>query len=788
MTSSAMDIDAVSEGPQPDTQSLGEPLFPEKSQVDPVGFNQRILRAIEERKAENPRDFKSQTRLVFDEYFILLRIVIKTWLGSCDMDNAACKDHLLEHPALSGKLENAYASHSFAGLLEDLQLPPEIVEAARTSTQGISPSNGDNSLQAAFEEPYLGNTAKVFINTLNRERQYYPPEAAEHPYNWSIPVIQSSGMGKSRMVDEAAKTVFTVPIDLGADLPPGKKARLPPDVEMRRYFEVRKDQSDEEQQAEYATLLRVLFDETCKLVERCWPKLTGEALARACADYFKEGRTERKVGANREQFFSVVVNEATKRRRGLDKGKTLSRLDRSLQSSCRKLTDIVHPNRPTGTNACFVYFDEAQALVQPVQAPNEKHPLHNLGVVLSGVADQEVFFIFLLTDSRVKGFAPPPFYHPSLLEFEGSQTIPPFTELPFDLYEETVLNNVDSLTLENMCQTGAMVGFGRALWFVQYKSDPTGDIFRFAMDKLCASGADDRKEDSALAALSVRIGVTFDRAHPDSNLIESRLVKSHLRMVYAIPRHQEYMHTGASSEPVLAEAAGLYLGESGRGGVAKVGPNVLASACGKGIIVHGERGELCGRLLLTAAHDIALRKIPRPDVDQPYYHRPIPVLDFLRALFHPAHHARILGATPATAVDELATLSQAFSGSFVSFSHFALAEDVEMLSTFGLTTALVHGMALLADDCQCSIDAVIPIHMGPITTPISPETTSVINLQFRNRKKAHDCYVDRRITVPDVTKPVISIIFEFGMEGQGSNAVEMGENDCHHEGQERGED
>ncbi|KAG9074797.1 hypothetical protein FS749_013611 [Ceratobasidium sp. UAMH 11750] len=441
MTSSAMDIDAVSEGPQPDTQSLGEPLFPEKSQVDPVGFNQRILRAIEERKAENPRDFKSQTRLVFDEYFILLRIVIKTWLGSCDMDNAACKDHLLEHPALSGKLENAYASHSFAGLLIDLQLPPEIVEAARTSTQGISPSNGDNSLQAAFEEPYLGNTAKVFINTLNRERQYYPPEAAEHPYNWSIPVIQSSGMGKSRMVDEAAKTVFTVPIDLGADLPPGKKARLPPDVEMRRYFEVRKDQSDEEQQAEYATLLRVLFDETCKLVERCWPKLTGEALARACADYFKERRTERKVGANREQFFSVVVNEATKTR----------------------LTDIVHPNRPTGTNACFVYFDEAQALVQPVQAPNEKHPLHNLGVVLSRVADQEVFFIFLLTDSRVKGFTPPPFYHPSLLEFEGSQTIPPFTKLPFDLYEETVLNNVGSLTLENMCQTGAMVGFGRAL-------------------------------------------------------------------------------------------------------------------------------------------------------------------------------------------------------------------------------------------------------------------------------------------------------------------------------------
>ncbi|KAG8736229.1 hypothetical protein FRC10_009554 [Ceratobasidium sp. 414] len=790
--SSAMDVDAVPEGSQPGAQSPSEASFPGKP--DPAEFNQKVLRAIQEHRAMNPSDFDSPTALVLDDPSLLLRIIIKAHLGSCNMDDQASTTYLRERRAFLHRLTRAYTSHLFADLLDGLQLPPGVVGSAETSAQGIRPSGSSNSddsgLQGAFEEPYLGNTAKLFIDTLNRERRSYPLLAVGQPYNWSIPVIQSSGMGKSRMVEEAANTVFTIPINIREKLSHGRQTYPPSDVELRQYLEARMVKSDEEQQAEYAILLRVLFDETRKLVKLHWPNLTGETLAKAYADYLKEGRTEGKVGKNRENFFKAVANEAEKRRGGPDKGKTLDDLEGPLRLSGQRLVNVVHPERPANTNACLIYFDEAHALVQPVKPPNEKSPYHNLGTVLAKLKRADMFFIFLSTNSQMKGLAPPPSSYPSGRGYDGSQLIPPFNELPFDLYETAVLDAAGPLTLENMCKTETMIGFGRALyvfllvherkrlmhptrWIAQRQADPTEDIVMFALNKLCAGGVRERKEDSALAALGVRVGITFDRA-PHASQIQSRLVETHMRVVYSISRHGGYMDTGSPSEPILAEAAGHYLVHSGHGGVAKIGPEVLSSACEKGFLARGERGELCGRLIVTAAHDIALEKyLGNADEHRPYYHRPIPVLDFLRALFSLAVHDQILGAKPITAKDESTTLSQAFSESFVFFSHFAIAEDSEMLSTFGLATALVRGMAIQAEDGQASIDAVIPVHMGSLTTPISLGTTSAINLQFKNRKKALDCHVNRLVTVPDITKPVISIIFELGDEGRESGTVEV---------------
>ncbi|KAG9076709.1 hypothetical protein FRC06_009356, partial [Ceratobasidium sp. 370] len=183
---------------------------------------------------------------------------------------------------------------------------------------------------------------------------------------------------------------------------------------------------------------------------------------------------------------------------------------------------------------------------------------------------------------------------------------------------------------------------------------------------------------------------------------------------------------------------------------------------------------LYGRLLVTIAHDIAIRNyfsrptLKRPPISESQYHYPIPLLDFLRALFHTNYHDLVLGALPISESSGSDTLQQAFSNSFVFFSHFALAEDSEMLSAYGLSTALVRGAAIQVKDGQASIDAAIPVHMGSLTTPISEETTSVINLQFKNRKKALDCWVNRSILDSDKAKPVISIIFEFGTPEPGT--------------------
>ncbi|CAE6399124.1 unnamed protein product, partial [Rhizoctonia solani] len=481
------------------------------------------------------------------------------------------------------------------------------------------------------------------------------------------------------------------------------------------------------------------------------------------------------------------VNEKISNRTEID----LGILEYSLQMSCDRLAKRIQPVSDN-TNVCFVYIDEAHSLTQAVKDKNKEHKhsqLHNLSKALSNLIDYPMCFIFLSTSSSLRGYAPSPYYYRSERVILGSALIPPFTELPIDIYEDKVIEDFGSMTLIKACEVGVMVRFGRPLWYTIHNVDPNTDVFDYAKNKLSADGKPGHEADSILAALGVRVGIAFDgkeitfdeegvtvdEKHP--YWIQSRLVESHMRMAYSIPHRQGYMHTGSPSEPVLAEAAGRYLGEGNRRGMMTEGPKRLCEALETGLVACEERDEVVTRLLVTAAHDIALHDANngplRPPPNQPSYHRPIRVMDFLCALFNKDHHRKIRNAKSLTRRDEIASLGKAFHNSFIFFSHFALAGDSEMLSAPALATALLRGMAIQAKEGQESIDAVIPIHMGSLDDPVSAETTSAINLQIKNRQGLSRCKIDRSITVPNAKMPVISIILELGATGEQSNTIEV---------------
>ncbi|KAG8732643.1 hypothetical protein FRC10_000786 [Ceratobasidium sp. 414] len=771
-------------------------------------FNRDVRDAISEYKKGHPRRFVSSSELSYDgDLSTLLGIIVSTCLGSPGPDRQACAAHLGTHRSLVDRLFDAYRDKSFADLLSDPGMPPQVKEFAEKNISQMRPSVSDPSLKGAFETPYVGKTHEVFIDALAAERALRSDPTSLRAYNFAVSVIQSSGMGKSRMVEEAGNIMFTIPINIREKLPPGIKTYPPSDGVFRQYFEDRKSRTDDEQQADYAVLLRVLFEHATKLIKKRFHGHTGAVLALEFADYLREGRDEGAAGKNRQQFLDDVANEAAKLRAGPEMGKTLESLARSLRAGCRRLVNVIRPEPKPNTNACFVYFDEAHSLTQfaktpvptvanelpgkasvsnpsspdkpPTKAVGSAHPViqpidpsgknqtrtpyHNLGRVLSELVNEPIFFIFLSTNSCLESFAPTAANHPSAREVQGQQLISPFTELPFDVFEEKTM----PLTLAALCTTERMVKFGRALWQAQREICPDRNIIGFAVDKLTAAGLPEHEFDSRLAALGVRIGITFRAVNPAGHAAQSRLVETHMRVVYSIPQHRAYMHTGYSSEPILAEAAARYLNGRGKQ-IAKVGPKNLSQACHQGFLARGERGELFGRLLVTIAHDIAVRDhfgqpgIAQQPPDQPRYHYPIPLLSFLRALFHPAHHGLVLGALPISGSTGAKTLKEAFSDSFVFFSHFAIAGDSDMLSAIGLSAALVRGAAIQARDNQASINGVIPVHIGPVAGPITEKTTSAINLQFKNRKKVSDFWVDRTILDSDKAKPVISIVFEFG--------------------------
>ncbi|CAE6479331.1 unnamed protein product [Rhizoctonia solani] len=473
------------------------PIESQKSSMDAVRFDQQVLNAIKEYKAAHAGTFVFSDRLVLDDHPILLHIniLLETFHKKCRMDHPACISYSLKHLPLFGCLDRVYLDQTFADLMTDSEMP--------SSNEVCS-----HCPHTVFKGSYHSDTATLLIETLNEERKgYFKKKITKDQslFNWSIAVIQSSGMGKSRMVDEAANTVFTLPINLCEDSSNGEIKYPPPDAAVRQFFAKYKDKSDEEQRVAYAIFLRALFTRARERVEQDFAKLTGSKLVRAWADYFREGQSQLGVGQNRRSFYEGVIQAAESIAK--ENTQTLHYLVQSLRECCKQLTDLVQP-KPDQRNACFVYFDDAHSLTEDVARTNNRAKFtayENLGIVLSSLVKYPVFFIFLSTSSRIQTRSPSP-YQCSTWELPGSRSVAPYIELPFDIYEYKVAEDSDLWTLRNMCKTEMMVNFGRPLWYNQYMIDPNADIFKFAMDKLCAG----RNEDSLLAALGVRVGITFD--------------------------------------------------------------------------------------------------------------------------------------------------------------------------------------------------------------------------------------------------------------------------------------
>ncbi|CAE6359001.1 unnamed protein product [Rhizoctonia solani] len=675
----------------------------------------------------------------------------------------------------------------------------------------LSPSNSNGTIASTYAEiDFRGEAAQCLMRTTN----YYAKAgaSANNLYNKSISIIQSSGTGKSRTAEQLGEIVMTIPANLREEPGKGVKAYPPPDVVLREYFEDDYGKSDSRLRAEYAAVLEAMFDLTAAELVRLFKGLEGSELARKWAAHLRNGQSDEEVGENRKQFYQTVVDEAKayiveKSKKWIDRKspneKELEVVFADLLSSARAMVKCVAPKHSGEDNACYVYFDEAHNLTKQPKTTKTRlwSQYHNLGKVLAELCNQPIFFIFLSTNSHLQKFAPVARNCPSARASSGRFLVPPFTELPFDIFLSDMYEELEATgnprSLANACTTKVMSSMGRALWSTHYwrwegqwkKSETAGqvkkvvnvdDIFKLANDKLTLLGTKEHISDSELASLGIRVGITFNSMSPAAREVESRQVESHMRIVYSIPEHREYMRTGHSTEPILAEAAARFLHQTDMStGIISSGPRILAQNIQQGFLAKGERGELCGRLLVTIAHDLAVGKCPEINTDnplavgpQPKFHRPVPVLDFLRALFAKKHHNTVLKATPVTRHGDGPTLETTFKEAFVCFSHFALADDSEVLEADCLQTCLFRGLAIQCKDNQYSVDAVIPIHMGPITNPITTETTSAIGLQFKNRVAPEPCSVNRSITIPDLEQPVISIVFELGEKSPKDPLVE----------------
>lgn len=74
-------------------------------------------------------------------------------------------------------------------------------------------------MRDAWNTPYAGNAAEILYRIIEGMKKNKWSRSADEnrDYGNTAAIVQSSGAGKSRMVDEAARLVFTFPFNLRPD-------------------------------------------------------------------------------------------------------------------------------------------------------------------------------------------------------------------------------------------------------------------------------------------------------------------------------------------------------------------------------------------------------------------------------------------------------------------------------------------------------------------------------------------------------------------------------------------
>jgi hypothetical protein len=282
------------------------------------------------------------------------------------------------------------------------------------------------------------------------------------------------------------------------------------------------------------------------------------------------------------------------------------------------------------------------------------------------------------------------------------------------------------------------------------KSRSEQDIIKFAETKLICANSIPKEDSSArhaaeLAVLDVRLLLGFEpvRKAPSQNMEES-LVERNMRIAYSVPKHRQYMRSGYSSEPIIAEAAANLMRELRttnrildgypEDGIA----NILKRHVENGLVSKGELGELTGRLLLILAMDSAQEVAQSQEIARgisPRWSKAVGVIEFMKSLIGDKNYNEHIRSCVPDNSSSKAAFDDQFKNSVVRFTHFARADKDTGVTTGAARAAFVRGLGIQCHPYQQSTDVAIPV-LRDKNKPVKEENMSILLISFKNQSRA----------------------------------------------------
>ncbi|KAG6824344.1 hypothetical protein H0H92_007152, partial [Tricholoma furcatifolium] len=542
----------------------------------------------------------------------------------------------------------------------------------------IDPETFNEAAKAAWNTPYVGKAHHLLREAIDEIRLKDSFREPTMKYGNFFAIIQGSGTGKSRAVDELSRSVFTIPFVLRkAEEIAGYPAMdtFKDQEPLLNLFQVRKDSASTVQDKHLLLLLKCLDHAKTWLNKPKNKNLTLEETISSWRQHIKLEHQELhdhmdSAKPSLQEFLDLKLDSKGKPvKKGINK-KVIEYTNNVLGLLKQCKSDETDP-KPY----ILFAFDEAHHLTMDrtteTNASMSRTAYQCLCKALSYFTGAQVFALFLSTYSRLSAFSPSNrnFWSSRPMQQAGDEALwPPFVELPFDI--------------------------GPTPFWALSEHMEEDKLLKFAIQKLDVRHDDNLSlrypvhEPNLLPLLAIRVDLTFESNRDEAIYLESLLVASSLRTVYSVPPHRQYLRGGYPSEPLLAEAASQKLHQVFKQSASTSGteleleelkniyktrlPGLLNKWLASGLISKGERGELVARLLLTLAHDLAVLNMLEPSIVK--FSRKIPVVDFLSALISPQYVGQVLNATPCNLKSDTRLLD-AFQDAFVHFTHFVKGDD-----------------------------------------------------------------------------------------------------------------
>ncbi|KIY49634.1 hypothetical protein FISHEDRAFT_72276 [Fistulina hepatica ATCC 64428] len=744
-------------------------------------INRREHDKLLDSKLLHGADDKSARRLLAEfELAILL-----CWITSASPEHLVqigrCVDDkelfLKKHPDLAVLLQNAWS----AAYLQVQSPPRPSIEDSSSMLPAFSSVNGCSTTLKSWDHPFVGNAHQLLWKHICK---YVPaPSGMYAPY---CTIVQSSGMGKSRCVDELSKLHFVVPLNLRNPAAQGFPAS---DKVLFDFFKTDCNGSDSTRIFALMNAFMIsLFEILEATVNLHNPE--PEQLASWFRNFMTESHTFTEQGKGRQQFYQEVINKTMMLVNNMTfecedvggkAGESLSQPPRmgfraengqfksafqaakKFVTTCKNLSFASGPShrqkpRETTTNISnksegpivILAFDEAQILIREDEVSRPSSPFSRLRHVLLSMRDCPIFSLFLSTTGKITQFtAPRKLASSSRVQSGDLWLIPPFATLGWDhlarpFPAKTALESFKFSDIGFSYQ----VYLGRPMFGARYFAaqqpqqppDKSGTIIRlirFAAEKLISHEYHPGMSltpSQKFACLAERIPIEFLSTVHTVDSEERKQVENHMRVCITVDKTFTNMVTMNPSEPVLSDGAHLIMSSSNDFNPAQA----LGTCLTDFSVSRGDHGEMIGLLLLTLARDKVVG-MPGSMDNQGF----LGIVPFLQALFNIPRSADADSASTTTVITDIlqakpsvyrnqqaksVSLKDAFRSVSLHFNHFVKRGQQDEYDYSTISGFFARNAALLSANSQTGVDAALPSVSG---TTVCRTTTALILCQYK---------------------------------------------------------